>query len=268
MKKTHTPLLITLSALVMASALAGCGSKDPKPTQPVPSTEPSNIVTTAPSVTTPSKPTAPAPTETKPAPTEAVVEPVSFDDTLFIGDSRTVGMMDFGKMKGDFFCNVGMSVYNINSKIASVPNVGKVTLKELLANKTYGKVYIMLGINEIGYNLDKTAKKYEELVNQVHEKEPNASIFIIANLHVSQKKSQEHEYLKNESLDRLNKMISQIAAAPNDNIYFIDPNPTYDDANGALDAKYTPDGVHFHTEYYGDFGKWIASESAQVLKKG
>lgn len=282
MKKTHASTLIALCLLVMAAALTGCGTKENRPTQPTPSTEPSHAASapSAPAATSaePSAPvksvtpvpteSKPVPTETLPAPTEAAVEPVSFDDTLFIGDSRTVGMMDFGKMKGDFFCNVGMSVYNINTKIASVPSVGKVTLKELLANKTYGKVYIMLGINEIGYNLDKTAKKYQELVNQVRESEPNATIFIIANLHVSQKKSDEHEYLKNDSLNRLNKMIAQIAAGDNDNIYFIDPNPAYDDANGALDAKYTPDGIHFHTEYYAQFGKWLASETARVLMKG
>ncbi len=278
MKKTRSSLLIAASLLVMTVSLTGCGGN--KGNAPTDSKAPTvTIAVTDTAVTVPMETKAPieskpaptttqAPAESKPAPTEAKepVDPVSFDDTLFIGDSRTVGLMDFGKLKGDFFCNVGMSVYNINSKVASVPNVGKLTLNELLDNKDYGKIYIMLGINEIGYDIDKTVGKYESLVKQVREKEPNATIFIMANIHVSQKKSDEHKYLKNDSLNRLNKLISQLATG--DNMYFLNPNTVYDDANGALDAKYTPDGVHFHPQYYVEFGNWLATESARVMKKG
>ncbi|MDD6478252.1 MAG: hypothetical protein PUF48_00330, partial [Oscillospiraceae bacterium] len=58
---------------------------------------------------------------------------ISMDDALFIGDSRTVGLMEYAGIDGaDYFCTVGMSVYNIHKKPVSVPNVGKVTLTELL----------------------------------------------------------------------------------------------------------------------------------------
>ena len=49
-------------------------------------------------------------------------------DALFIGDSRTVGLMEYSGIDGaDYFCTVGMSVYNIHKKPVSVPKVGKVT---------------------------------------------------------------------------------------------------------------------------------------------
>ena len=75
---------------------------------------------------------------------------ISMADALFIGDSRTVGLMEYAGIDGaDYFCAVGMSVYNIHEKPVSVPNVGKVTLTELLNSKKYGKIYIMIGINEV-----------------------------------------------------------------------------------------------------------------------
>ena len=39
-------------------------------------------------------------------------------------------------------------------------NVGTVTLPQLLSQKTFGKVYIMLGINELGNDLDDITAKF------------------------------------------------------------------------------------------------------------
>ena len=39
--------------------------------------------------------------------------PVPMNDALFIGDSRTVGLMEYsGISEADFFCSVGMSVFD------------------------------------------------------------------------------------------------------------------------------------------------------------
>lgn len=40
-----------------------------------------------------------------------------FNDALFIGDSRTMGLKEYGQMEGaEFFANTGMSVYNVKDK--------------------------------------------------------------------------------------------------------------------------------------------------------
>ena len=53
--------------------------------------------------------------------------------------------MEYGKMKEpDFFCSVGMSVFNIYDDALSVPKVGNVTLSQLLTNKKYDKIYILV----------------------------------------------------------------------------------------------------------------------------
>ena len=109
-----------------------------------------------------------------------------FTDALFIGDSRTVGIAEYGTIKNaTYFANTGMSVYNIWSQKIDISSVGKVSLDELLDKQNFGKVYIMLGINEIGYNMSQTAKKYQELVKYVNTKQPKAIIYLQANLHVT-----------------------------------------------------------------------------------
>ncbi len=40
--------------------------------------------------------------------------------------------MEYSGLPSDFFANVGMSVYNIYDKKISVPNVGKLSLENLL----------------------------------------------------------------------------------------------------------------------------------------
>ena len=249
MKKISS-VLILLSALL---ALSACGKErmaDPA------------VPPTLPAVTQPSVPTEPV--QTQPAPTEAPLVPVSLEDALFIGDSRTVGLMEYSQIPADYFANVGMSVYNVSNKLAPIRELGNISLRDLLAKKTYGKIYIMLGINEIGYNLDKTAAKYENLVSQIRQAQPNAPIFIQANLHVSRKKSESHSYLKNDALDRLNKLQSQLAVG--ENIYYLDANSLFDDGSGALSPQYTPDGIHLQPSACKDYMQWIALESARAMR--
>lgn len=194
------------------------------------------------------------------------IDPVSLDDALFIGDSRTVGMMEYASSKADYFATVGMSVYNIHDDPVSVPDVGKVTLEELLNNKTYGKIYVMLGINEVGYNMETTIDEYSDLLHELKAAQPDAAIFLQGNLHVSKKNSDESEYVTNERLDSLNHKIAKLAEK--EGVYYLDVNAQFDDANGALDMEYTSDGVHPYAKYYIQWSEWIAQQSAVQLKEG
>ena len=136
----------------------------------------------------------------------------SMGDALFIGDSRTVGLMEYADIDGaDYFCTVGMSVYNIHKNSVSVPNVGKVTLTELLNGKKYGKIYIMLGINEVGYKFSSTVEKYSELIEFIKDKQPDAVIFIQANLHVSKSRSDSDKVVNNTAINGLNAELAKLA---------------------------------------------------------
>lgn len=188
---------------------------------------------------------------------------ISMNDALFIGDSRTVGLMEYADIKGaDFYCNVGMSLYNIYKKPVSVPNVGKVSLTELLNKKKYGKIYVMLGINDVGYPFDKTVAKYKELLDLISQKQPEALIFIQANLHVSKSRSDRDKVVNNEIINKFNTATSKFADGKSK--FYIDANTVFDDANGALAPDKSADDTHLYAKYYKEWGRWIIGQTAEL----
>ncbi len=165
-----------------------------------------------------------------------------FRDALFIGDSRTVGLATYGDIDGaDFFASVGMNVYKLQNERVSINSVSY-SLDELLNSKTYGKVYVMLGINELGYNRNTTAEKYSALIESIKTAQPYAKIFIEANIHVSSAKSASSEYINNSNMDLFNAEIKKFHDGVR--VFYVDPNEVFDDSYGALSSNYSSDGIH------------------------
>lgn len=211
-------------------------------------------------------PAVPEPTK-EPASAEPTVSPENiftqapegyFKDALFIGDSRTVGLSEYGNLEGaDFFATTGMSVYNITTEKVSMPGLGKMTFDELLKKKSYGKIYIMLGINELGYNQPATVKKYGELVEKIRKAQLKAVVFIEANLHVARSRSDSDPVFNNRNIDIFNREISKFADKKT--VFYIDVNPLFDDENGNLADKYTADNSHILGKYYKNWKEWLCS---------
>lgn len=191
--------------------------------------------------------------------------PLSIEKSLFIGDSRAVGLMEYSQLKMDFFCNVGMSVFNIYNEVINVPDVGKMTLQELLDYQKYDCVYVMLGINEMGYPFESIIKKYQELLLFIKEKEPDACIIIQANLHVTKKRSSQDDIYNNTAINRLNHALSGLANQ--EDVFYFDVNPLFDDEAGNLSADKSFDQTHLYAKYYVDWGQWITSQTALLTKE-
>ncbi len=191
--------------------------------------------------------------------------PVSMENTLFIGDSRTMGLLQYAGMDGaTFFATVGMNVYKVTSKEVSVPGIGKLTLPKLLAGKQFTRIYIMLGINEVGYPLSSTVKKYGELIQSIQTAQPEALIFIQANLHVTKARSDRDEVINNPKIDALNERLSLLA--DNSRVFYLDANCVFDDENGALSEEKSSDSAHPLGRYYRDWGSWIEAQTGEILR--
>lgn len=191
----------------------------------------------------------------------------SMEGSLFIGDSRTVGLMEYSGIGGaDYFCTVGMTVYNIHENPVSVPNVGKLTLTELISRKKYNKIYVMLGINELGYSPEGTVGKYSELLSFISGSQPDAVIFIQANLHVTKKRSDSDKVINNPAINSLNARIAKLADGKRR--FYIDANALFDDKNGALSEERSNDSAHVLAKYYKEWGEWIRQSSASLLGEG
>lgn len=256
-------LLLVVTAGVLIYAVCS-GHDNPAA---VPTDEPTEIPMQEVKPTDTLKPTKPV--ETKPAETKAPkpskdLTPVSLNDTLFVGDSRTVGIREYSGLKGaDFFCSVGMNVFDVTGESLSVDGVGNVTLSQLLSKKQYSKVYIMLGINEVGYPHSSVVDKYSKVLDLIKEKQPNASIIIEANLHVSKSRSDSDKVVNNASINDLNTKLS--ALADGSKVFYIDANTIFDDASGSLSSDMTSDGTHLYAKYYPTWVEWISTETAKYI---
>lgn len=183
-----------------------------------------------------------------------------FKDALFIGDSRTVGLYEYSSIKDTtYFADIGMSSFNVFKKEIGVPSKGKTTLDNLLQNNSFKKIYIMLGINEIGYPYNSIVSKYSETIGKLKAAQPDAIIYVQANLHITKRKSDRDNVYNNANIDRINSAISQLA--DNKRVFYIDVNVLFDDANGALDEKYTRDGAHVLGKYYMTWGDWLCTQA-------
>ncbi|MGN0489305.1 MAG: GDSL-type esterase/lipase family protein [Ruminococcus sp.] len=192
---------------------------------------------------------------------------ISMADALFIGDSRTVGLMEYAGIDGaDYFCTVGMSVFNIHNNPVSVPNVGKVTLTELLDSKKYGKIYVMLGINELGYEFGSIVEKYSELIEYVKGKQSDAVVFIQANLHVTKSRSDSDKVINNTAINKLNTELAKLADGKNK--FYLDANILFDDNTGGLSSDKSEDNAHLYAKYYSEWGKWIIKQTASLIGEG
>lgn len=179
-----------------------------------------------------------------------------FSGTLFIGDSRTVGLSEYGQLgQAEVFADSGMSVYNVLSQQVTLRRGGKKTLDEVLSERQYQFIYVMLGINELGYEYSETLARYETVVDRIKEAQPGSVLALEANLHVTQEKSSRAAIITNEKINAINGDIKKLADRKG--CLYIDVNPLFDDESGSLDDAYSTDGAHILGKYYTVWAEWI-----------
>lgn len=179
------------------------------------------------------------------------VEDSYFTDALFIGDSRTVGLQEYSTVsQADYYAATGLTVYKaLESKFVTLDGMeDKLTLEEALSQRKYGKIYIMLGINEMGTGtIDSFIEKYTEIIDIIREQQPEALIFIQGIMQVTTSYSEASDYIHIEDIAERNERLAQLADGKQ--ILYLDINPILCDENGGLHEAYTSDGVHLKAEF-------------------
>ena len=196
-----------------------------------------------------------ATTEAAEEPQEIVYHSVDdsyFDDAVFIGDSRTVGMYEYSGLEetSTFYASTGLTIYKMfDSAIVSVPGQKKkITVEEALSEKQFAKIYLMIGINEMGTGtVESFMKTYGEAVQHLRELQPDAIIYLQAIMKVTTERSEQGDYITNEGIDARNEEIAKLA--DDKTIFYLDVNPYICDETGGMVAPYTYDGVHLKARY-------------------
>ena len=173
-----------------------------------------------------------------------------FSDTLFLGDSRTVGFYLYAKIPGaTYFARTSMNVYNVfDDKVSETKDTSSYNLAALLTERKFGKIYILLGINEIGYSHTSVVKNYASVIEYIKQYQPEAKIIIQSNMHVTKKKSDSNSTFSNTRIDELNRRLA--ALADNEKVFYLGFEEIFDDESGAMSSDYSGDGVHLYAKCY------------------
>lgn len=191
-----------------------------------------------------------------------------FDDAAFLGDSRTLGISDYaGLDAADFYCDSGMTIFKILEEEVTYQKTGsKVLMPEVLQNKKYGKIYIMLGMNELGYgNTEMYLEQYRQVLIQIREWQPEAIIYIMANLHVSEEKNNMETEFNNMNINSKNAASAELANGTD--VFYLDVNPVFTDEEGYLNAELTFDGVHLYAKHYDAWREFLLEHAVEPVAK-
>ena len=199
----------------------------------------------------PPAPAAPLYDFSQPAPEGEAVDNSYFADAAFVGDSRTDGFMLYsGVGCGKNLTSNGLSIFKLAEKKVLTIGGEQYTLLEALALEEYGKVYLSLGVNELGYNNDKGYyEKFCAAVDEVRRVQPNAVIYIQSLIPVNEAQylaATGHDYLTNDHLRIYNQLMQQVAEEKK--VAYVNVYEAFADENGSLPEGDSRDGVHLYKE--------------------
>lgn len=266
------------AAVFLATALILSAAACMAPESGLPSTESPDSVVSAQGTTMPDAPTtAPDGSASAPdAPTMAPADPEAgdnteneekadltmptitdeqavewFSDAVFIGNSRVQGLVWYTGVEADMIAERGLNVITaLHDDATTLENGEKGSVLDALAQKTYGKVYVKFGMNELNWMAeDVFIQYYDRIVDGIHEVQPQATVFIQSILPITRERSEtsaaEGGMQTQERVDQLNGALRTMCL--DKGIRFLDVEQAVMDPDGYLQAEYAAkDGYHLN----------------------
>lgn len=176
---------------------------------------------------------------------EVSAEPCHFfDDAAIMGDSISYSLMvhhtktkDFGD--AIFLVRGSLGIHNTLNKQLTVSYQGKnMAPWDALAAAGVKKVFIMMGMNDIGYyTIDDTMEKWEIFLQNVREKCPEITVYIQSLTPMWNKAQQ--SLLNNENIDLYNVRLQEFAEA--NGCHFVNFAPYFKNVDNGMAALYCGD---------------------------
>ena len=189
-----------------------------------------------------------------------------FDDALFIGDSRMVGLSQYCvaiDSRATFFAKKSLTIFDIRNKEWIEAEDGtEMSIAKALEGKHFKKIYLMVGINELGTGDEERFRKvYAQVIEGLKYLQPDATIFINSIMHVSEEKNNTDELYNNTNINIRNEAIKGLA--DNRTVFYLDINEAVDDENGNLRAETTGDGVHLKGACYEPWHQYLLEHGVE-----
>ena len=185
-------------------------------------------------------------------PVEVPAELIYFSDSVFIGDSRTEGLLLYSGLPNlNGFCYKGLSVDKLSSD-ASIYVEGyenKMTCYDAISTTSYNSYYCMFGVNELGWvSIDAFIDNFSSMIDHIKSVNPDAIIYVESILPVSKKVSDSGDVYNQERINEFNARILEMCQTRKDVIY-LDIAAAVVGEDGYLPEEASPDGIHCNADY-------------------
>jgi len=135
----------------------------------------------------------------------------------------------------------------VNRGIAGDMTGGMLLRLEEITQHQPSKIFLMIGINDLGVrSKDEILKNYEAIVKFISEKTPSTQLYLQSILPTNN--SLRKSGKSNSDIVFLNEKINEIAQKMD--LKYINLHPLFLDNNGALDERFTQDGIHLDEAGY------------------
>ena len=196
-------------------------------------------------------------------PESEAVDDSYFDDAVFIGNSRTEGLKKFsGLSNATFITEVGLTVSSIFTDYCDISGGYRSRAFDALSGMNFSKVYIMLGMNELGWVYESVFKDdYGKIIDKIREINPDAVIYIQSIIPVSKWKDSSNDVFTNANVERLNAQLRDLADEKE--VHYLDVAGALMDSEGYLPYEATGDGVHLEPPYCVKWTDYLRTHTAQ-----
>jgi lysophospholipase L1-like esterase len=93
------------------------------------------------------------------------------------------------------------------------------------------------------------------VVEQIEEWQPEAVIYVMANLHISREKNNPDTEFNNININDKNAAAAELADGIR--VFYLDCNPLFTDEDGFLNKDLTFDGVHLYAQCYASWKEFL-----------
>ena len=240
----------------LQSARPSAAEEQESPAPPSIAEDPVAVVETASPSPSAKEPMGPDLTEREP------VDDEYFSDAAFMGNSLMDGFRLFsGLTTCDYYAATSMTVVGATTKVCATLDSGaQGTLVDGLIQKPYGKIYILLGINEIGFEVPTFIDYYSAMLDTIIAAQPDCDIYIMGITPVSAAKSSSGEVFNMTRITEYNTALRQLAE--DKGCYYMDLVSALAGPDGYLPATETTDGVHLSANMYQTWLNYVKTHYA------
>ena len=253
--ETKDPATPTPTEPVAITAEPAAPTPTPAPDGPAPETDSPTPVTDSPVPETAAPPDPVLPAQER-------VDDSFFNDAAFFGNSLVDGLHIFGGLTGgDFFAETSASVVSVGMTRDSQTSDGTAaTLLQALQEKQYGKIYILLGVNEMGFNTDSFVSLYGAMLDEIAAAEPEAELYIMSLTPITEQRSAAEDIFSRDRVEEFNARL--LTLAEERGCHYVDLFDGLSDGTGWLDPAQSTDGIHFTPDKYPEWAEYLRTHYA------